>query len=399
MQFSKISSFKNKNKTIAIAIIALFLLSIGASLIAPQASAHTPAWQIKTYAYISVAPNPIGVNQQALVVFWLDKLFDPAIALTNDWRFHNFELVITNPEGQNTTQTWPVVTDTTSVQTTSWTPTEVGTYTLTFIFPGQDYNTYSHSATSVLVNDTFLASSTSTTVNVTQTPLPSPKYSSPLPTQYWTRPIYGESTDWYSITSNWLGTGAPSLSQYASGDITGFPGQSGINRYPGDAVGSQTAHVMWTKPIEAGGVVGGQTFPVAANTYFEGSAYNQRYTNPIIVDGMLIYTQPVSYTGTTAGSTIAVNIQTGKVIWSRNDVPSLSFAYVYDVEDPNQHGVFPPILFTTNFARAFDAYTGDPMFNVTGVPTGTEAMGPQGEHLRYVFTNTTSLAIQMVITS
>ena len=148
-----------------------------------------------------------------------------------------------------------------------------------------------------------------------------------------------------------------------------------------------TAHVMWTKPIEAGGLVGGQTSAVAANTYFEGSAYSQRYTNPIIVDGMLIYTQPISYTATTGGSTVAVDIQTGKVIWSRNDVPSLSFAYVYDVEDPNQHGEFPPILFTTNFARAFDAYTGDPMFNVSGVPTGVEAMGPQGEHLRYVLTN------------
>ena len=51
--------------------------------------------------------------------------------------------------------------------------------------------------------------------------------------------------------------------------------------------------------------------------------------------------------------------------------PALSFGYVYDVDDPNQHGIYPPILFTTNFAQAFDAYTGDPLFNVTAVPTGT----------------------------
>ena len=211
MQILKISSHNAKNKTIAMTIIALFLLSISASITLPQTSAHTPAWQIKTYAYISVAPNPIGVNQQALVVFWLDKLFDPTIALTNDWRFHNYELVITSPDGQNTTKTWDVCEDTTSVQTTSWTPTQVGNYTLTFIFPGQDYNYYDHNPASVLVNDTFLGSWASTTVNVTQTPLPSPKYSSPLPSQYWTRPIYGESTDWYAITSNWLRNRCPIL--------------------------------------------------------------------------------------------------------------------------------------------------------------------------------------------
>src|SRR5665647_574804 len=94
-------------------------------------------------------------------------------------------------------------------------------------------------------------------------------------------------------------------------------------------------------------------------THFEGSAYNQRFPNPIIINGILYYTNPVSFTGTTAGQTIAVDIRTGKVIWARNDVPALSFGYIYDVEDPNQHGVYPPILFTSNFARAFDAYTGN----------------------------------------
>ena len=109
-------------------------------------------------------------------------------------------------------------------------------------------------------------------------------------------------------------------------------------------------------------------------------------------NGYLYYTDTLSMTGNSAGATNCVDLRTGQVIWSRYDVPALSFGYVYDLEDPNQHGVFPPILFTSNWARAFDALTGDPLFNVTNVPTGTTVMGPQGEQLKYVLTNTATTA-------
>ncbi len=381
------------NKSVAI-LIAIFLMSsmLASTLLVPNTSAHQPAWQIPTYAYVTANPSPVGVNQQVLVVMWLDKLIDPTTAIINDWRFHNYNLTIVAPDNTVSTTIFVNVTDTTSSQTTTFTPTQVGTYKIYFNFPGQNYNDYSHNPASTLVNDTFLASSATTTLIVQQQPLPGPIGSYPLPADYWTRPIYGENTDWYSISSNWLGSGAPPISSFGSGiagsgGIGAFTGSAQLNRYPGDAVGSQTAHIMWTKPLQQGGVAGGNVFPVPANTFFEGSAYNQRYTNPIIMDGILYYTEPVSFTGTTSGPTDAVDLRTGQVLWSRTDVPALSFGYIYDLEDPNQHGVFPPILFTSGYARAFDAYTGDPLFNVTGVPSGMEALGPQGEHLRYVIAN------------
>ena len=53
-----------KNKTAAIAIAIFLMLSMSASMmLIPNASAHTPAWKIPTYAYIIAAPNPIGVGQ------------------------------------------------------------------------------------------------------------------------------------------------------------------------------------------------------------------------------------------------------------------------------------------------------------------------------------------------
>ena len=182
---------------------------------------------------------------------------------------------------------------------------------------------------------------------------------------------------------------------------------------PSDCVGPLTGHVMWTKPIQGGGVVGGQAgvsgTSIAGDTYFEGSAYSERYSNPIIVEGLLIYNPPVSYTGISSGPTTCVDLTTGQIKWQSNNactgpnmpstgpypngvgyVPAISFAYIYDVQDPNQHGVYPPILFTSNFAEAFDAYTGFWLFNVTGVPTATgftRVTGPSGEQLRYTIIN------------
>ena len=365
----------SKNKTAAIAIAICLMFSMSASMmLVPNVSAHTPAWQIPTYAYILAAPDPVGVGQKVNVIMWIGQTFNSA-AYINTYRFHNYNLTITAPDGTKETTIFPTVTDTTSSQYYAYTPDQTGNYTFTFTFPGQDYNTYDHAISTSptsYVNDTYLPSSASTTLTVQEEPITAIT-SYPLPTEYWTRPIYGENTDWWTISSNWLGSGSPQRTTL----------------YVADAVGSQTSHVMWTKPLQSGGVVGGNTVTVQGDTYFEGSSYIFRYSNPIVIDGKIYFTEPVSFSGSTSGPTDCVDLRTGELIWSRSDVPSLSFGYVMDVPpaNPNQHGVFPPILFTSNFARAFDGDTGDPLFNVTNVPTGRAVMGPNGEQLRYVLMN------------
>jgi outer membrane protein assembly factor BamB len=365
---------KIKNRFVTIVIAIFLMISMSASIVLiPNASAHTPKWNIPTYAYIIVAPNPVGVGQRVNVIMWLDLTFQSA-AWTNDYRWHNYKLTITKPDLTTETQIFETCTDTTSAQYYSFTPGQAGNYTFSFSFPGQDFNQYPHPSNNAYENDTYLASSASTTLTVQEDAVPVGINSYPLPNEYWARPIYGENTDWWTISSDWLGSGSPQRSTL----------------FVDDAVGSQTSHVMWTKSIQAGGVVGGNKVTVQGDTYFEGSAYINRYSNPIIVDGKIYYTEPVSFTGSTAGPTDCVDLRTGKLLWSRSDVPSLSFAYVMDVPpgNPNQHGVFPPILFTSNFARAFDGDTGDPLFNCTNVPSGTGVMGPNGEVLRYVMNNT-----------
>ena len=50
-----------KGKTLAIVIAAILTLSMAASMtLLPNAGAHTPPWQIQLFAFVNVAPNPLG---------------------------------------------------------------------------------------------------------------------------------------------------------------------------------------------------------------------------------------------------------------------------------------------------------------------------------------------------
>ncbi len=202
---------------------------------------------------------------------------------------------------------------------------------------------------------------------------------------------------------------------------------TGMAIFPGDAVGSQTSHIMWTKPLQSGGVVGGTNVAINGDTYFDGSAYIIRYNNPIILDGMLYYTEPIGFsatgywesgltqynpeTGSGYGPTVCVNLQTGQQIWSSTSVPALDFGYIQSVDTPNEHGCNPPILVAQipvsdpfgSTWMLFDGDTGLWLGNVTNVPVYTapelgsppspwamgsaRAMGPDGNYLDYVFAN------------
>jgi hypothetical protein len=395
-----------KNKTAAFLIAILMTIAIIPSImLIPTASAHTPPANLPTYAYINVAPNPTGVGQQVLVIMWLTNLFSPAAGLGNDYRFHNYQLTITAPNGTTQTQKFGIVQDPTSAQTYSFTPSQVGTYTLNFTFPGQDFNQYSHDTSipsifggppspELFVNDTYLPSSAQTKLTVGQNAVPYYP-TAPLPTEYWTHPIYGYNSNWYTVSSNWLGSGSPVQPSAGTGAIGAFGANSifsggALNRNPGDAIGSLTNHIMWTKPLQQGGIVGGNNFAIQGDSYFEGSAYVQRYDNPIIMDGILYYQAPLGYSSGQGGETFAVDLQTGNVLWQNNAIPAgaLSFGYIYDSQQPNQKGVMQPFLFTSGFAQAYDAYTGTYLFNVTNIPSGGPVtMGPNGETINYVTSN------------
>src|SRR5512133_1627496 len=73
----------------------------------PITDAHTPSWELQTWAYISVAPDPVGVGQKVYVNMWVDKPL-PGATIFNDIRRHGYELTITKPDNSTEKQTFDI---------------------------------------------------------------------------------------------------------------------------------------------------------------------------------------------------------------------------------------------------------------------------------------------------
>ena len=385
------------NKKLIIATVIFLTIAMSTSIILiPTTTAHTPQWTIKSYAYLVAAPNPVGVGQTVAIVMWIDS---PLVGATvsNDIRRHDYTLTITQPSGQVDTKHWDVVSDTTSIQYYQYVPVEVGNYTLKFDYPAQNY-TWGNAITGY-ANDTYQAASKTITLYVQQEQIPAAIDSYPLPGEYWTRPIEGQNTYWYTLSSNWLGT------PYILGANPAY-GPPGAVQPDGSAPNS--AHIMWSKPIQYGGLVGGNQTTIPGEMYYTGLSYNSRYNNPLIMQGTLFYQEPFGNLGGQGGlfgagngDYVAVDLRTGQELWRVNTTATgislvPSFGYLYTFESPNEHGVLPNGMLIASASvsgqgttwRGYDPRTGVLLpLNITNVPGGTNLAGPSGELLKYSLTN------------
>src|SRR5512143_380713 len=242
-----------KAPAIAIALTLLLTLSSLAATVT-LASAHTPAWTIPTYAYIVASPDKIGVNQPIALIFWLNWVPPGAGGIGGD-RWRNLTVEVTKPNGEKQ-NLGPFTSDPIGGGYSAYIPDQIGKYTVKFSFSGQVPSligpTGIPSVNNALwdyINDTFLPSSAITTFTVQQEQLQLlPEF--PLPSSYWTRPIEGQNTDWATIASNWLGN-EPAVTY-------------NTQKY---GIAPNSPHVMWTRPLQDGGVVGGTYSGV---TYYAG---------------------------------------------------------------------------------------------------------------------------------
>jgi hypothetical protein len=363
-----------KNKYLAILVTAILTFSIAVPLASmPSASAHTPPWTYTTYAWAAAAPNPCGVNQQMLIYGWLDIAIPQAL-LTNNARFQNYKFIITQPDGTTVEKDFPYVSDPTSSQYFEFTPTQIGNYTVFFSFPGQT-NTFGGTQQ----GDIYLPSNATISFTVVQNAAPTTP-SAPLPTAYWTRPIYMTNTNWVAVGSNWLG------------------GSAEWNYVQENGAAPTTPHIMWTKPLEIGGLAGGTVTqagdaaqaPDDEAAYYSGFSYNTRFGNPIILQGVLYYQEPIGESGG-GGPEVAVDIATGQTLWtSTTFYPSM--AQIDDVQTPDQHGIVGGILWQVSGTTwiGYNAFTMQPLFNITGVPSGTRVYDNNGDILVYQFSYSTT---------
>jgi hypothetical protein len=424
---------KNKTRAIAIAII-LLLSPMVISLSILPVNAHTPGWNIPTNAFMSIAPNPAGVGQTVTVDAWLIPFSPTANGIYgDDW---SYIITVTNPSG-TVTSLGTFRSNPTAWIYTTYTPNTVGNYTFDMYFDGYTLvganpppvpSAYS---TSPYIGDYYEPSNTSATLVVQQQPITSLPQT-PLPTGYWQNPIYSENQLWYTISGNWL---------YGS-----YNQSSNFNPY---TTAPQSAHIVWTKPLMFGGLIGGSYGGSELSNYYTDKLYESAFTPPIIINGVLYYNpgEAARY------GFYAVNLRTGQQLWYQNSTgpvqfggettahigagtgaastnipwtyPIIKYGQIYNYYTPNQEGGLPYLweVYTANSATTYnyttttgttysfsapagsnvwemlDASTGNyicSIANVPGVPVaapGTSAVvtyGDDGSILIYVLNDITN---------
>ncbi len=369
---------KNLNKkTLITASIALMLTLSTLLATLPATNAAVTEWD--TFAFLIVTPADAGTGQSLVVEFRIDKTVPIGSVLGPYWQ--GFTIKITKPDGTTETK-GPLTADSTGGSWFLYSPSTVGKYSFVMTFPGQWVNWTGGVPPGGFVNfaafQRWYKPSTSKTVeiNVQQNSLPNYPNTA-LPAGYWTRPIYGEIKGASTQADNWLMQGYDYTTRSFSGTTTFAPYTSA----------PETAHVLWTKPIMFGGVVGG---PTADKAYYTGLSYEQPYV-PLIIQDRIIYseTRQVMPPG---GGTYCIDLKTGQQIWYLNSTV-FSYAQLFDYGSPNEHGVIPflvaqtggfptPLPLTLNFHNPFD---GKFLFAIANASAGTTVFGPKGEILIYSF--------------
>jgi len=364
------TNLKNKTKISTIALI--LMLAISAVLVAlPVTTAHSPPWEYRLYARIHVAPDPVGVHESVLIVASVNWAL-PGADYFNDIRPEDVTITIKKPDETIITYPFDRAPDSGGSAFITYTPDMVGTYTVKAVYSDTIYhwNSTNTPGLSSMYNqyygDIWYGHTATMDFTVQQDPVGNTVVW-PLSTEYWTRPIYGDNYAWQTISSNWLSGASVGGASISTGIAEG-------TRWQKDGAAPHSAHIMWTKPIEFGGIVGGDEIqPPAA--YYSGMSYQTRFNNPIIISGTLFYPQALSAAGS-GGGYVAVDLRTGEELWRRDDINPTK-GQLIEFGSGNQHGTVGAILWQegprgTNEWYAYDAFTGKNLFNLTDVPSGYE---------------------------
>jgi hypothetical protein len=283
---------KNKLAIASVILLGLLMASMllaGIPAVQAQEVMHggnptTPNWayksvptgvtvnnEIQSEAFLSVSPNPIGVNQQLLVNMWLT--FPSA-----ENRFcADYTVDIIRPDGttdQLNMQSY--VADGTSYAV--YNVNQVGNWQFKFTFPGEYFpaGVYYNGklANSTVSTDNFTITTgtgattsigtgvytnytyseyykpaTSGWVNLTVQSAQVLSWSSALPTDYWSRPISPNNREWYTVSGNYPW-------EYAQ-----FGGQWSVaDEYYGPFITAPNSpHIVWMQTASASGLIGGET--------------------------------------------------------------------------------------------------------------------------------------------
>jgi outer membrane protein assembly factor BamB len=393
---------KKTKMTITLILILAFSVMYVAL---PIVTAHDPPITVPTTAYVSCAPQTVGIGQYTVISCFVDR-YPPTAGGAVGQTWDGYKIEITKPDGSKTTIGPWKCRSATGNDYQIFNPDMVGEYTIVFSWPGGTVEESIVNPNHPGVGDIFLGdTSQPATLVVTEDPVPTyPE--TPLPTEYWTRPINSMNRDWSKVASNWLG------------------GTWLTANYQTQGTAPKTAHVLWAAPMLAdspsskgypGGIADGSWPGISTNI----NDYQYRLRTPILMNGILYYDAPRTAQSCGYGW-YAVDLDTGQQIWFKNgtdnglnnpysiSTPStmstspsygqqfqvLSFGQMYHYYSVNGQGVASFLWSTqqasTVFASNTDWYmidpsTGNVILTIKNVPRGTAVTDQDGSLLLYSY--------------
>jgi hypothetical protein len=359
-----------KNGKSMIALILMLALTMPMIMQIPHTVNAATTLNVKDYLYVSAAPSPVGVGQTVYINLFFTKPIPNPTGSFATVVYTGLKINVVKPDGTNETL-GPYMADTTGgVGGITFTPATTGNYTFQGIFPGQSLGTDSTNTTYNMV----ASDSPPVTIVVQQSPI-SYYSGSPLPTSYWTRPIYANNFNWaQTIGGNWYGLGRPAFDVTGGYDATG----NNLQQY---STAPTTAHILWTKATTTGGQPGGETIANQENAYSTASPLYHLF-EPVILNGVL-YENLMAAQTDNAGI-MAINLRTGQTLWVQNTSDLLIYGQVVNFHNNEEFGsqaflwtsrevgIGPMGMFGPSILYNYeilDPVTGNQMATVTDIPS------------------------------
>ncbi|XHH08027.1 MAG: PQQ-binding-like beta-propeller repeat protein [Candidatus Bathyarchaeia archaeon] len=332
-------------------------------------SGVTPDYTVNTRAFLSFAPNPIGVGQTLLVNVWTNPPISPN-------RFQQgYSVEIMKPD--NTTFTVGPFNSYAADATAYFTfiPDVIGTWQLKFTFAGQYFpNGTWLNSNLVPVNTTnsyYLQSAYYEPASTDWQPLTvqeSMVQSWPLndlPTDYWTRPVHFENRAWWPILGAYPPYGVVGGGPTWPADTNIY--MSNYNFVP-YVEAPNTAHIVYKQQVGLAGMIGG-----TAGQYGQTSSASA----PVIYAGRCYQTLTVPVNGVPTSCAVCWDIRTGQQYYaipvSAGGVTPQVISYtppgVGAVEGAIAESTYSVSLLNlaSNRLIKIDPYSGAVTLNVTGM--------------------------------
>jgi hypothetical protein len=371
-----------KNAFYAVSLILIFAISIGMTF-APTASAQIGVPQPEqTAGYISVAPLLVGVGQKATVNLWVLPLPTDMLYAGYFNGYTGITVTFVKPDGtkdsfQPVDGTGNYVageTEATGSLYFTYAPDEAGNWSVTFTMPAQNVTDYSGTVQySACTSNTAYFTVQTTAVNAGLLD-GYPWAQLPNSNVYWSYPINSNNREWSAISGNWLQT-----SSYVQNNVFGVT----CRLYQPYGSGPSTAHIVWSVPLQPGGIIGG-----AYGSLSYTSAISFR--SATIIDGNVFVNIPE------VNEFECISLTTGQVLYTASGqfscgvtLPGNAFAQSFLSFLPGQKTVILP----SSYGSSPTAYlfSGGSIINeLTGAPSTWNYYNPSTGALMITIDNVTT---------